>query len=65
MASLKMTIAVHAGVLALEIARYALNEIVRKSEQHPYGFSGADAAEFAEDAIRAMDEQEARSSDGA
>lgn len=54
----KLTVMVTGDVLAHELMRFALKEIVRKRIADPYGFGGDDASAIAEMAIARAEELE-------
>lgn len=54
-----VTINVSGDILAHEVARFGLLEIMRRSRKDPFGFTGSDAEKIAAETIHAVRKLEA------
>ena len=62
MTKLTMQLTITPDVLAMEVARHGLKEIVQLANKDPFGFSGDEAKELAQETLNAVDELEAKGS---
>ena len=55
-----MKLTITPDVLAMEMARHGLKEIVRLADEDPFAFSSNDAQKIAQETLDAVNELEAR-----